>query len=165
MNELTLRSSNPNTITFSTQGTEPVLILHPDGRVEWLGEQTEAAIAFWKIVEQAFPWRGEIDALTTRLQAMTQERDEAKARATVEDMPGRPVAAPCAVEGCSYFKLEALTQLLARLKGKVAEWRTAAQKHNALAESDNTFEHDVQCDMANNHADELDRLLSGSGMT
>ena len=33
-----------------------LLTIYPDGRIEWFGDQSEAAIGFWKCVELLCPW-------------------------------------------------------------------------------------------------------------
>lgn len=52
--ELSVSMGHALDISFST-GSGPILTLTADRRVIWEGEQTEAALAFWRVVEQLWP--------------------------------------------------------------------------------------------------------------
>ena len=38
-------------------GADPVIRVWSDGRVEWNGDQSEAARGFWRAVESLCPWK------------------------------------------------------------------------------------------------------------
>lgn len=53
---LSVANWQPTSLTFvGADSSTPVVVIHPDGRVEWNGDQSEAAVEFWKAVEAAFP--------------------------------------------------------------------------------------------------------------
>lgn len=47
----------PQSIQFYTDSTlgTPILTITADGRVQWLGDQSEAAKAFWRLVQRMAP--------------------------------------------------------------------------------------------------------------